>query len=800
MLADPVLAPSPAAPLAVPPAASGLSAADWAAQGRDRLAAGDPQAARLALRCAIAAGCTDGVTLLNLALAEHSCGEPRAARRRMRDVARAMPVWEEPVLRLAESLRARRPRLAERLYAQVLDIAPGRREALIASGVLHLRRGDAATAQLLLLRACGVAPEAMEAWDALGLALLAGNNPAMALTAFNQAARLAPTNPEITLHAVKAAMAAGQAEAELARLQARIAAAPSDPVPLIAAAALHEHLGQPDQAIDLLEAAEVLAPAALPAAMLGTLLAGANRVAEAAAALGRAHARDPGNTRIANDYAAVLMRQYRHATAHALLADLVARHGPSETVLSNLTTATVNLGQQDQAVRHARAALALAPRSPLAHRTLCNTLPYHPDTTGAALLAALRTCSAQLARPAPAMPFLGSKEAERLLRIGLLSGGLRTHPVGWLTVAGFEALDPARHALIALAQTTGTDALARRFQAIAREWHDTGRMDDAALAEKSRALGLDLVIDLGGYGDTGRMAACARRLAPVQVKWVGMQNHSSGLAEMDWMITDRWETPADLAHLYSERLLVMPDGYVCYSPPAYAPDVSPLPAARHAGVTFGCFNNLAKVTPRVIETWSEILRALPTARLILKTHQFADAETGARIHAAFAAHGVAADRVLLRGSSRHRDFLAEYNEVDIVLDPFPYCGGLTTCEALWMGVPTLTLPGEIFAARHSLSHLSNAGLADWAAPDRAAYVAMAVARAGDIPALAALRAGLRARVAASPLCDGARFGRHLGQALRHAWRAWCDPRLTDAQSRLVMLDGPVGVSQWPQTP
>jgi len=259
-----------------------------------------------------------------------------------------------------------------------------------------------------------------------------------------------------------------------------------------------------------------------------------------------------------------------------------------------------------------------------------------------------------------------------------------------------------------------------------------------------------------------------------------MQNHSSGLAEMDWIITDRWETPPELEHFYSERALRMPDGYVCYSPAPYAPDVVPLPALSRGHITFGCFNNLAKITPRVLATWCDILHRLPDARLVLKTYQFSDPPTAERVLVAFAERGIAAERVELRGRSGHRAFMREYNDIDIVLDPFPYSGGLTTCEALWMGVPTVTVPGEIFASRHSMSHLSNAGLADWAAPDLAAYIDLVVAKASDVAALAALRSQLRARVKASPLCDAPRFGRNLGIALRHAWSDWCSKRLTDA--------------------
>jgi predicted O-linked N-acetylglucosamine transferase (SPINDLY family) len=347
------------------------------------------------------------------------------------------------------------------------------------------------------------------------------------------------------------------------------------------------------------------------------------------------------------------------------------------------------------------------------------------------------------------------------------------HPVGWLTVAGFETLDPAEFRIVCLAQHGVQDWIARRFRSLARKWHDVDALNDPTMAAKARELGIDILIDLGGYGDAGRMPACAYQLAPVQVKWVGMQSHSSGLAEMDWIITDRWETPPELAPYYSERLLCLPDGYVCYTAPPYAPDVGPLPALANGHVTFGCFNNLAKITPRVIATWCSILHRVPDARLVLKAHQFEHFETTERVRNAFAAHGIDPARIELRGPSGHREFIGEYNQIDIVLDPFPYTGGLTTCEALWMGVPTVTVPGEIFASRHSMSHLSNAGLADWVATDIATYANIAVAKASDIPALAALRAGLRAQMKASPLCDALRFGRNLGDALRHAWREWC---------------------------
>ena len=742
------------------------------------------------LRAAARAGAESPLTRLNLAIAEDQAGCPARARRLLRDLATLLPEWDEPPLRLGQSLRAAgQAEAAAAAYDQALERNPNRPEALIARAALHLAAGETDAATGKLLRCCGVAPDRAEAWDLLGLTFRRAGELALAETAFAEASRHEPHRLDYALRRAEAAQDAGTGEAELARLDLCLSADPTNPVPHAARGVLLHRAGRGPEAIEALEAAAALAPEnAAIARLLAGLLARSPRVQEAAAALARAIALDPDDPRLQNDHAAVLMRMHRHAEARALLQGLLDRFGPDANVLCNLANATVNLGHQEAAEALARQAIALAPDTPLPHRTLANILPYRAGATAAALLDTLAATAARLPRPASTgsaeSPRPASAESpraaasDRPLRLGLLSGTLKTHPVGWLTVAGFETLDRAEFAVICLSQNsapaTGNDPIAQRFRARADDWIEIDALDDAALASRARALGIDILIDLGGYGDAGRMAACTHRLAPVQIKWVGMQTHSTGLPEMDWILTDRWETPPGFEALYTERLLRLTDGYVCYSPPPYAPDVAPLPALAAGHVTFGCFNNLAKITPPAIAAWAEILRRVPGARLVLKTHQLADPPTAAALVAAIAAHGISPERIETRAGSGHRAFLAQYNEIDIVLDPFPYSGGLTTCEALWMGVPTVTLPGEIFASRHSASHLSNAGLAGWVAPDLAGYTARAVAAAGDLPGLAALRAGLRAQVKASPLCDAPRFGRSLATGLRMAWRAWCD--------------------------
>ncbi len=688
---------------------------------------------------------------------------------------RTANIPEPPSLARAQHLRAAgRPEEALLAYEAVLESRPTQPEALLGTAALLMASGqEIARAQMLLVRCCGIAPDRAEAWDALGVALVLGGEFDTAETAFAEAQRLAPDVIDYAMHRAEAALAAGNAEPELARLAVALERDPLDVASLTANALLLDHLGRRDEAADLLETAVSLQPDALPPlALLGRVLASLNRPSQAEAVLARVVALDPDNPKPRNDRAVMLLRVLRAVEAREILQDLVAAGDAPATVLCNLANAHAVLGEQEEAARTARAAIALSPADGRSWRALCNVLPYCEGVGGAALLSALRACSDHLARgPAPVWP--NAPDPARRLRIGLLSGSLKVHPVGWLTVAGFENLPPGGFEIVCLSQVGANDALARRFRSLAAEWHEIGTLDDTALAAFARSRAIDILIDLGGYGEAGRLPACALRLAPVQVKWVGMQNHSTGLPEIDWFVTDAWETPPGFERFYAERLLRLPDGYVCYSPPVDAPEVTALPMRTGAGPTFGCFNNLAKITPTVIVTWSAILRALPSARLVVKCHPFADEPTRAGFRAAFAAQGVSADRLELQGAAPHRAFLAEYGRIDIALDPFPYTGGLTTCEALWMGVPVVTLPGESFASRHSTSHLHNVGLGDWVAPDREGYVALAIAKAADPAALGALRAGLRERMRASPLCDGPRFGRNLGAALRQVWRGWC---------------------------
>ena len=284
---------------------------------------------------------------------------------------------------------------------------------------------------------------------------------------------------------------------------------------------------------------------------------------------------------------------------------------------------------------------------------------------------------------------------------------------------------------------------------------------------------IDILIDLSGHTRGHRLLTFARKPAPVQLT-AGGHYDTTGLDAIDYLIADRFHAPEGAERYFSEALIRLPHDYICYEPPAYAPDVSASPSMQRGNVTFGCYNNLAKLNDEVITLWVKILEHLPSARLRLQTRELNDVPTGERIRGVFAERGIARKRVALHGHVPHEQLLAAYAEIDIALDPFPYSGGLTTLEALWMGVPVVTLTGQTFCGRHSTSHLTNVGLSELVTTTPEDYVAVAVALARDPERLRVLRQGLRERMAASPLCDAKGYTRDLEAAYREMWQKYCE--------------------------
>ncbi len=373
----------------------------------------------------------------------------------------------------------------------------------------------------------------------------------------------------------------------------------------------------------------------------------------------------------------------------------------------------------------------------------------------------------------PARPAGRDRDEHRPLTVGLLSAGLRMHPVGQMITSVLENLPHGDVTLTVYSTSDLKDALTARIRAITDQWHDVAGRPDDSIEALIRQDQVDILIDLSGHTDGNRLRMIAREPAPLIVKWVGGLVNTTGLDAIDYLISDSVETPPGCDADYLEKLIRMPDDYICYMPPPHAPPVGPLPAIENGYVTFGCLNNPAKINPELIEEWARLLADLPASQLLLKSGQYSDPAFRERIWSNFETAGIDRSRITLEGPDHHAAFLDTYNRIDIALDPWPYSGGLTTCEALLMGVPVITLPGPTFAGRHAASHLVNAGLPEWVVDSWEAYRATAWNLAGDLNNLASVRQQLRDGLLRSPVCDAPRFAAHLSAALRGIWQRHC---------------------------
>jgi len=430
-----------------------------------------------------------------------------------------------------------------------------------------------------------------------------------------------------------------------------------------------------------------------------------------------------------------------------------------------LATAAVvqrDIGRPEDAVRFFRRGLSLQPQHAEIRAALVMCLNYVAAATPADLLAEAREWGRRHAAAPRTRPG-AAPLANRPLRVGMVSGDLKRHPVGYFLDGTLPNLDRDRVAAICFATSQGEDAFTTRLKTAASGWHDISAMSDEAAFSLIVDQRIDILVDMAGFTSGGRLRLFSLRPAPVQAAWIGYFG-TTGLPAIDWLIADRHLVPEGAEGGYSEQVLRLPDSYVCYTPPKDAPPVAPPPSDRAGHVVFGSCNALAKITPPVISLWSEILRRVPESRLLLKTGAFDAPEARRNVTAAFSAHGVDAERLCLEGWTPYANFLDTYGRIDIALDPFPFCGGLTTVETLWMGVPLVSLAADRFCGRQSLGYLATIGHADLCAATPEDYVRCAVDLGGDAGRRRRLRAAIRGDMARSPLLDGPRFASNLATA------------------------------------
>lgn len=414
-------------------------------------------------------------------------------------------------------------------------------------------------------------------------------------------------------------------------------------------------------------------------------------------------------------------------------------------------------------------------RHPLGYNNLIQLQHYRPDSSADNIYNLITRWPDKFARNLKAMSLSNKAlDADRCLKIGLVSQGFNTHPVGQMITKILELLPKHEITLLAYSTQLKEDTITKRIKHTVQTFRTIDHLNEIQLAEQITADSIDILFDLSGHMNGCRMRTMAMKPAPILVKWVGGLINTTGLSTMDYLLSDGIETPAGVDEWYTEKLIRMPHDYVCYEAPAYSHDVYSPPVTHNGYITLGCFNNPQKINHLVLEQWANIMHQLPNSRLFLKSFQFNSSILVDNVTNTMAEFGITAERLIIEGPSGHSDLLKAYNKVDIALDPWPYSGGLTTCEAMFMGVPVVTYPGPTFAGRHSATHLTNAGLGQLVANSWEEYCERVVNLANDPENLTNIRKYLRSALLESPVCDAANFARHFANAMRAIWQRHCE--------------------------
>ena len=625
---------------------------------------------------------------------------------------------------------------AERLYRDILEVAPHHIGALNNLGLMAAP--DEAVA--LFGRVLALRPDHADSHQNLGAAFRKRGELGRAIASFEQARRLRPEDSNLLFNLGQTLSALGRVREAAASFEQALVIRPGDPTLLFNLSVVQSVGGELEAAAANCERALARAPEFAAGFLhLGNVLRALGRLEEAIEAYRRVVLLEPD---------CVDAVFYLGLTLHAF-------------------------NDFEAALRQFEHVLVLRPDRVDVYDSLLMTLSYLPDCPIDRLVAAHRRYERLFAPASPPCPPARARESERRLRVGYVSDELCEHFAGYFVEPLLQAHDRAVVEVFCYSGIPRPDAATGRLKALCDHWRDTAGVGDEDLAERIRNDGIDILVDLSGHAAPNRLPVFARKPAPVQVTWLGYPA-TTGLAAMDYRLVDPVTDPeggADRAAC--EALVRFRDGFLCFQPPA-ASEIRGTPYLECGRIRFGSFNNLSKTAAPVIALWAALLKRVPAATLTLKDWRLEYPDVRRRVAADFAGHGVAPERLeLLAWTGDRAGHLEAFHRLDIALDPFPYNGTTITCEALWMGVPVVSLVGDRHAGRVGASLLTRVGLEELVVGDEAAYLEIAAALAADPERLGQMRRGMRKRLQASPLCDAARFTGCIERAYRIMWQRWC---------------------------
>jgi predicted O-linked N-acetylglucosamine transferase (SPINDLY family) len=666
---------------------------------------------------------------------------------------------------------------AETVYRQVLAIDPDHADANQLLGTIAYQTGNHDAAVQLISKAIRKTPGVANYHSNLGNAFKGLGRLDDAADSYRNAVLLNPDLAVAHNNLGNTLQELGQPDKAVASFQKALQIEPGYAEAHSNLADTFREMGRLDDAVASCRKALAIEPNYAEAlGNLGAALHGLKRLDEALGSYRKALAINPGLAKLENNLGCVLFDLGKPEEAVASYDKALGLKPDYAETYSNLGNAFKELGKLDDAVASYRKALAIKPEFTEAGRNLLYSLLNVPGLSPQDLFAEHLRFSdnhARHIRPVEDLP--NDPTPDRRLRVGYLSSDFRNHPVGLNMLPLVSSHDRAEFEVFCYADVPKPDAVTERFRSCADHWRAITGKPDSEVAGMVRQDAIDVLVSMAGHFDSNRPLVCAHRAAPVQVSF--HDGATSGLEEMDYWLTDDFLNPPDTREMFTEELYRLPVFYQ-YLPLEESPTVEVPPAGQAGEITFGSFNNPGKVNDEVIGLWAKVLVSVPGSRLLLKyKNLYAQVSLQDSVIERFAACGVASDRILFSVSpDTFTQHLGRYAEVDIALDPFPFNGATTTFQALWMGVPVVSLAGQTFVSRAAGSMLHHVGLGDMAVDTPEAYVACARDLAGDRARLRTLRETLRERVATSPLCDAPAYARSIEGAFRDMWRTWCAAR------------------------
>ena len=662
-------------------------------------------------------------------------------------------------------------------YQKALELEPDYAAAHYNAGNAQASLNDHEAACAAYEKAILLKPDFADAHVALGNALEDTGRRDEAAASYRRALEISPDYAEVHANLGKTLLALGHQDKAMASLQRAVDFMPDDMETLFVLGVTQKSRGELEAARSSLSKLEASSPENVDYKIhLGDTFLELGQLDEAIACYQRAIEIVPDHAVAHNNLGNAYFNLGQFAEAVASYRRAIELQPDSSYLHGNLGAILKDIGQPLEGLKSIRRSLELAPEDTSVRSNLLFVGHSIEDLSQAELFEEARIFGAVVARRAtPETSWNNPPLADRRLRIGLVSADLCFHPVGFFIEGVLRALTARAEGnleFFAYMNYFRTDPVSERIKALCDHWREVFARSDEETARLIRSDEIDILIDLSGHTAKNRLPLFAWKPAPVQVSWLGYFD-TTDVAAIDYLIADPWTLPESEEVYFTETIWRLPDTRLCFTPPDIDVTIRPLPALTERQITFGCFNSLHKVSDAVVALWARVLAAVPDSRLFLKARQLYQPAAREAVIEQFGRHGVPQARLILEGPSIRANYLAAYNRVDIGLDPFPYTGGTTTAEALWMGVPVLTLSGQHFLPRQGVGLLMNAGLPEWVASDPDDYVARAAAHAGDLEKLAGLRARLREQVLASPVFDAPRFAMHFEAALRGMWEKWC---------------------------